>query len=66
MATEVTYYETTFCFRFGTEKFSLSDLDNHFAHLTNSSLNKLGPKYTELKERVGAGKTCFLELQGFW
>ncbi|XP_046665565.1 probable tubulin polyglutamylase TTLL2 [Homalodisca vitripennis] len=41
--------------RFGTEKFTLSDLDNHFAHLTNSSLNKLGPRYTEMKERVGAG-----------
>ncbi|XP_054263575.1 probable tubulin polyglutamylase TTLL2 isoform X1 [Macrosteles quadrilineatus] len=41
--------------RFGTEKFSLNDLDNHFAHLTNSSLNKLGPRYTEMKERVGAG-----------
>lgn len=42
--------------RFATDKFSLSDLNNPFAHLTNTSLNKLGPGYSELKERVGAGK----------
>ena len=41
--------------RFATDKFSLSDLNNPFAHLTNTSLNKLGPGYSELKERVGAG-----------
>lgn len=47
--------------RFGTEKFSLADLDNPFAHLTNSSLNKLGPGYTEMKERVGAGNVQFVK-----
>lgn len=41
--------------RFSTEKFSLSNLKNRFAHLTNSSLNKFGPGYLETKERVGAG-----------
>ncbi|XP_075233599.1 putative tubulin polyglutamylase TTLL2 [Lycorma delicatula] len=41
--------------RFSTDKFSLSNLDNPFAHLTNTSLNKQGPRYTEMKDRVGAG-----------
>ncbi|KAG8234640.1 hypothetical protein J437_LFUL006528, partial [Ladona fulva] len=41
--------------RFATDKFALGDLSNVFRHLTNSSLNKLGPGYTEKKERVGAG-----------
>ncbi|XP_019867531.1 probable tubulin polyglutamylase TTLL2 [Aethina tumida] len=41
--------------RFGTDKFSLNDLRNPFRHLTNCSINKLGPGYSELKERVGSG-----------
>ncbi|XP_057667585.1 probable tubulin polyglutamylase TTLL2 isoform X1 [Diorhabda carinulata] len=41
--------------RFGTDKFSLNDLRNPFRHLTNSSINKLGPGYTEMKDRVGSG-----------
>ncbi|XP_039294347.1 probable tubulin polyglutamylase TTLL2 isoform X2 [Nilaparvata lugens] len=41
--------------RFSTDKFSLSNLDNPFAHLTNTSLNKMGPRYTEMKDRIGAG-----------
>ncbi|XP_060518781.1 probable tubulin polyglutamylase TTLL2 [Cylas formicarius] len=41
--------------RFGTDKFSLNDLKNPFRHLTNSSINKLGPGYLEMKERVGSG-----------
>ncbi|XP_065339893.1 probable tubulin polyglutamylase TTLL2 isoform X2 [Cloeon dipterum] len=41
--------------RFATDKFSLADLNNLFRHLTNSSLNRLGPGYTRQKERVGAG-----------
>ncbi|XP_059474850.1 probable tubulin polyglutamylase TTLL2 isoform X4 [Neocloeon triangulifer] len=41
--------------RFATDKFSLGDLNNLFRHLTNSSLNRLGPGYTRQKERVGAG-----------
>ncbi|XP_060947968.1 probable tubulin polyglutamylase TTLL2 [Limanda limanda] len=41
--------------RFATEKYSLSSLGNLFAHLTNSSINKLGPFYRAEKERVGRG-----------
>lgn len=41
--------------RFATEKFSLEHLNDPFKHLTNFSLNKLGPGYTEKKERVGSG-----------
>lgn len=41
--------------RFGTDKFSLANLDNPFAHLTNCSLNKLGPGYGTTKEKVGSG-----------
>lgn len=41
--------------RFGTDKFNLHDLTNPFRHLTNCSINKLGPNYTEMKDRVGAG-----------
>lgn len=41
--------------RFGTDKFTLNDLRNRFRHLTNSSINKLGPGYTEMKDRIGSG-----------
>ncbi|XP_045470829.1 probable tubulin polyglutamylase TTLL2 isoform X1 [Harmonia axyridis] len=41
--------------RFGTDKFNLKDLTNPFRHLTNCSINKLGPNYTEMKDRIGAG-----------
>ena len=41
--------------RFATEKYRLSSLRNLFAHLTNSSINKLGPFYRAEKERVGRG-----------
>ncbi|CAG9771181.1 unnamed protein product [Ceutorhynchus assimilis] len=41
--------------RFGTDKFSLNDLRNPFRHLTNCSINKLGPGYAEMKDRVGSG-----------
>lgn len=34
----------------------MADLNNPFCHLTNSSLNKLGPGYAEQKDRIGAGK----------
>ncbi|XP_052132166.1 tubulin polyglutamylase TTLL13-like isoform X2 [Frankliniella occidentalis] len=40
--------------RFSTERFSLKSLDNLYCHLTNTSLNKQGPAYSEMKERVGA------------
>ncbi|XP_024939169.1 probable tubulin polyglutamylase TTLL2 isoform X2 [Cephus cinctus] len=52
--------------RFATEKFSLDNLDNPFRHLTNCSLNKLGPGYSEKKERVGAGcKWTFRQLRRY-
>ncbi|XP_059842528.1 probable tubulin polyglutamylase TTLL2 [Hypanus sabinus] len=41
--------------RFGTEKYNLSSLDNIYAHLTNTSINRFGPSYTMDKERVGSG-----------
>uniref|UniRef100_UPI00398E8B33 probable tubulin polyglutamylase TTLL2 n=1 Tax=Pristiophorus japonicus TaxID=55135 RepID=UPI00398E8B33 len=41
--------------RFGTEKYSLTALDNVYAHLTNTSINRFGPSYTMDKERVGSG-----------
>ncbi|KAJ1522927.1 hypothetical protein ONE63_002066 [Megalurothrips usitatus] len=40
--------------RFSTERFSLKSLDNLYCHLTNTSLNKQSPAYSEMKERVGA------------
>lgn len=45
--------------RFGTDKFSLNDLRNPFRHLTNSSINKLGPGYPEMKDRIGSGAVRF-------
>ncbi|XP_026729409.1 probable tubulin polyglutamylase TTLL2 isoform X3 [Trichoplusia ni] len=33
--------------RFGTDKYTLSDIHNPYRHLTNSSLNKSGPRYAE-------------------
>ncbi|XP_069788241.1 probable tubulin polyglutamylase TTLL2 [Narcine bancroftii] len=41
--------------RFGTEKYNLSTLDNIYAHLTNTSINRFGPSYSIDKERVGTG-----------
>ncbi|KAM4770967.1 putative tubulin polyglutamylase TTLL2 [Rhinophrynus dorsalis] len=41
--------------RFATEKFNLNSLDNIFAHLTNTSINKYSTSYTAVKERVGSG-----------
>nr|XP_019960580.1 PREDICTED: probable tubulin polyglutamylase TTLL2 [Paralichthys olivaceus] len=41
--------------RFATEKYNLASLQNLFAHLTNTSINKLGPFYRAEKERVGPG-----------
>ncbi|KAM5165230.1 putative tubulin polyglutamylase TTLL2 [Mantella aurantiaca] len=41
--------------RFATEKFNLSSLDNIFAHLTNTSINKYSTTYLSDKERVGSG-----------
>lgn len=41
--------------RFSTEKFDLNSIENLFCHLTNTSINKLGPAYTMHKETVGPG-----------
>lgn len=41
--------------RFSTEKYNLSSLQNLYAHLTNTSINKFGPFYKTEKERVGQG-----------
>ncbi|KAJ1155122.1 hypothetical protein NDU88_007857 [Pleurodeles waltl] len=41
--------------RFATEKFDLSSLNNIYAHLTNTSINKFGVSYGKDKERVGSG-----------
>lgn len=57
--------------RFATVKYNLSYLDDLYAHLTNTSINKFSPFYTEDKEKVGQGCTwtmskfrCFLHSQG--
>ncbi|XP_041660851.1 probable tubulin polyglutamylase TTLL2 [Cheilinus undulatus] len=41
--------------RFATEKYNLMSLQNLYAHLTNTSINKLGPFYRTQKEKVGQG-----------
>ncbi|XP_045197137.2 uncharacterized protein LOC123551914 [Mercenaria mercenaria] len=41
--------------RFSTEKYDMSALNNIFAHLTNTSINKHSPSYTTDKERIGPG-----------
>lgn len=41
--------------RFSTEQFDLSKLDNHFSHLTNTTINKTGPHYSVEKESIGVG-----------
>ncbi|KAL1139054.1 hypothetical protein AAG570_009115, partial [Ranatra chinensis] len=52
--------------RFSTDKFSLSDLTNRYAHLTNCSVNKQGPGYAEMKVRVGAGCKWSLKQLRFY
>ncbi|CAG5109197.1 Similar to Ttll2: Probable tubulin polyglutamylase TTLL2 (Mus musculus) [Cotesia congregata] len=52
--------------RFATSKFSLDNLSDPFRHLTNFALNKLGPGYSQKKERVGAGsKWSFRQLRRY-
>lgn len=41
--------------RFATEKFDLESLDNVYAHLTNTSINKFGPSYRKDKDVIGCG-----------
>jgi tubulin polyglutamylase TTLL2 len=42
--------------RFATRKYDLSDLEDTFSHLTNTSLNKQSPTYYKHKDIVGLGK----------
>ncbi|KAJ3044370.1 putative tubulin polyglutamylase ttll2 [Rhizophlyctis rosea] len=41
--------------RFATSKYTLTDLANPYAHLTNTSINKKSPTFDDAKEGVGAG-----------
>ena len=41
--------------RFATSKYDLSDLDNAYAHLTNTSINKNSESYSTVKEGVRDG-----------
>lgn len=50
--------------RFATEKFDLSNLEDYYSHLTNSSINKLGASYEKIKEVVGQG--CKWTLSRFF
>ncbi|XP_010597184.1 probable tubulin polyglutamylase TTLL2 [Loxodonta africana] len=50
--------------RFATEKFDLSNLQNNYAHLTNSSLNKLGASYEKFEDVIGRG--CKWTLSRFF
>ncbi|XP_051020318.1 LOW QUALITY PROTEIN: probable tubulin polyglutamylase TTLL2 [Acomys russatus] len=50
--------------RFATEKFDLSNLQDYYAHLTNSSINKSGVSYQKIKEVVGQG--CKWTLSRFF
>ena len=53
--------------RFSTEKFDLDSINNIFAHLTNTSINKHSPNYTHDKERVGPGcKWTLLQLRYYF
>ena len=45
--------------RFATQKYDLGDLDNSYAHLTNTSINKNSNSYATVKEGIRAGcKWC--------
>lgn len=48
--------------RFSTNKFSMKDINNKYAHLTNCAINKQGPGYMEMKDKVGAGMKSKLYL----
>ena len=51
----VAYIYQDFLVRFATEKYSLDDLTNVYAHLTNTSINTQGPGYLETKGKIGTG-----------
>lgn len=41
--------------RFATGKFDLSYLQNNYAHLTDSSIDKSGASYEKIEEVIGHG-----------
>ncbi|KAM6324294.1 LOW QUALITY PROTEIN: putative tubulin polyglutamylase TTLL2 [Aegotheles albertisi] len=50
--------------RFATGKFDLGSMDNVYAHLTNTSINKYRPSYKKYKEGIGCGcKWTFSKFQ---
>jgi len=49
--------------RFATQRYDLSDLENTYSHLTNSSINKNSTSYSIDKEGIRAG--CKWSLQSF-
>ncbi|XP_010208043.1 probable tubulin polyglutamylase TTLL2 [Colius striatus] len=52
--------------RFATEKFDLGSLDNIYAHLTNTSINKYGASYKKYKEGIGCGcKWTFSKFRSY-
>ncbi|KAM6126682.1 putative tubulin polyglutamylase TTLL2 [Pterocles gutturalis] len=52
--------------RFATEKFDLGSLDNVYAHLTNTSINKNGASYRKYKEGIGCGcKWTFSKFRSY-
>lgn len=51
----VAYVYQDFLVRFATERYNLDDLSNVYSHLTNTSINTLGPGYRETKGYIGTG-----------
>uniref|UniRef100_K7F566 Tubulin tyrosine ligase like 2 n=1 Tax=Pelodiscus sinensis TaxID=13735 RepID=K7F566_PELSI len=52
--------------RFATEKYDLGSLDNVYAHLTNTSINKFGASYKKNKEGIGRGcKWTFSKFRSY-
>ncbi|XP_010306161.2 putative tubulin polyglutamylase TTLL2 [Balearica regulorum gibbericeps] len=52
--------------RFATEKFDLGSLDNVYAHLTNTSINKYGASYKKYKDGIGCGcKWTFSKFRSY-
>lgn len=52
--------------RFGTEKYEGSKLDNIYAHLTNTSINKNSKTYSEDKDVIGSGAKWDFEQLSMW
>lgn len=49
--------------RFATQKFDMSDLENTFSHLTNTSINKNSVSYSTVKDGIRGG--CKWSLLSF-